>query len=123
MVYDMNRKQGLNEQGLLMLKNYNNGGPQAALAKITAPTMILWGMQNPTVMHLEADVFSYWMTNAPTLVKKYPKVGHYLYLEIPDEVHRDVAAFLSGELDGELRQTQRVAVSSAPAAAPQRAAE
>jgi pimeloyl-ACP methyl ester carboxylesterase len=113
MVYDMNRRLGLEREALLYLRNYHNGGPEETLAKITAPTLIMWGMSNPTVMHLEANVFELWLTGAPSLVKKYPHMGHYFYLESPDQVHQDVAAFLNGEMDADLRQTQRVPVNVA----------
>jgi pimeloyl-ACP methyl ester carboxylesterase len=112
MCYDMNRRAGLREEGALFMRNFKTGDPQAVLSRVKAPTMILWGMENPTVMHLEADVMSLWLTGAPSLVKKYPKVGHYLYLEIPNEVETDVLAFLAGEKDGELRITQRVPVTA-----------
>ena len=53
-------------------------------------------------MHLEADVFARWLSNAPALVKKYPGVGHYAYIEEPEAVSRDIADFLTGRLDAEL---------------------
>ena len=106
----MNRRTGRAREYAVYLKNFQTGDPKATLAKITAPTYILWGMDNLAVMHLEADVIEHWMTSAPTLLKKYPKSGHYPYLEIPREVEADVARFLSGGLDGQLRVTKRVAV-------------
>ena len=108
MVYDMNRRQGLNEAAMMKRRNYRTGEPESMLQGVEAPTMIAWGMENPIVMHLEANIFSLWITNAPTLVKKYPNVGHYLYLEIPDTVESDVLSFLSGDLDNQLRQTMRL---------------
>ncbi|MBL8630031.1 MAG: alpha/beta hydrolase [Rhodospirillaceae bacterium] len=113
MAYDMGRRAGLRDEAALFLKNFKTGDPEAVLAQVKAPTMILWGMSNPTVMHLEANIISLWLTQAPSLVKKYPKVGHYLYLEIPSEVEKDVLDFLSGAKDGDLRITQRVPVASA----------
>ncbi|MBL8644430.1 MAG: alpha/beta hydrolase [Rhodospirillaceae bacterium] len=113
LTYDTNRRAGGREEGALFLKNYKTGDPQTVLGQVKAPTMILWGMANPTVMHLEADVMSLWLTAAPSLVKKYPNMGHYLYLEIPQEVEKDVADFLSGAKDAELRITQRVPVQTA----------
>jgi pimeloyl-ACP methyl ester carboxylesterase len=115
MVYDMNRREGGAHEALMMLKNYHTGGPEKTLARIKAPTLIMWGMNNPTVMHLEADVFSLWLTSAPSLVKKYPHAGHYLYLEIPDETAKDIGAFLRGDMDADLRVTQRLPVSAAAA--------
>ena len=112
MCYDTGRRAGLREEGALFTKNFKTGDPESTLGRVKAPTMILWGMENPTVMHLEANVMSLWLTSAPSLVKKYPKVGHYLYLEIPQEVEADIMAFLAGEKDSELRQTQRVPVTA-----------
>lgn len=104
---DLWRRQGRMAESMLQLKAFRTGDPQDTLAGVRAPTYVLWGMENATVMHLEADVFQHWLVNAPTLLKKYPGVGHYLYLEIPDEFAADVAAFLAGARDGELVSVQR----------------
>lgn len=90
---------------------FATGDTKAILSGITAPTLIMWGMANPTVMHLEADVFEHWITSAPTLTKKYEGLGHYPYVEAPDRVIPDIRAFLAGAMDQDLRQTQRVKVS------------
>ena len=111
LAYDNNRRQGGLPQARLRTKNFHPGGPQESFAKITAPTFITWGINNPTVMHLEADVISLWLTSAPSLVKKYPKVGHYFYLEIPEQSAKDIAAFLRGDMDADLRVTQRVPIA------------
>lgn len=122
LVYDMNRRVGGRPVAAEYLRNFKTGDTAAYLAAVKAPTMILQGMANPTLVHTEAEVQSYWMTGAPTLIRKYPKLGHYPYMESPDEVATDVIAFLSGQYDGELRQTVRApvnadAAASAPAAA------
>jgi pimeloyl-ACP methyl ester carboxylesterase len=109
MVYDMNRRAGLREEGGKFMRNFRTGDPEATLAKVKAPTLVLWGMGNITVDHLQADVFEHWLTGAPSLKKKYPKVGHYMYVEAPAEFERDVAAFLDGQLDAQLRTTVRQA--------------
>jgi pimeloyl-ACP methyl ester carboxylesterase len=90
---------------------FETGDPQSILSKIKAPTMILWGMSNPTVVHLEADVIEHWLTSAPSFIKKYEGLGHYPYVEAPDRVIPDIIAFLNGELDDNLRLTQRVKVA------------
>ncbi len=108
MAYDMNRRAGRREPAMIFRRNYVTGDPSQVLDDITAPTMILWGMENPTVMHLEANVIQHWMIGAPTLIKKYPRLGHYPYIEEPELVAADVAAFLSGDYDDQLRQTVRV---------------
>lgn len=106
-VFDMNRRKVQLDTSRYF---FNTGDPQKILAGVQAPTMILWGKSNPTVVHLEADVISYWMTSAPTMIKKYPGLGHYPYIEDPDAVIPDIRGFLAGEYDAELRQTQRVKV-------------
>ncbi len=110
MSYDMRRRASRQREASLQTRNFRTGDPESVLANITAPTMVAWGLDNQTVVHLEADVFQHWLINAPTLKKKYPGVGHYLYLEIPDQFNNDVADFLAGRLDGELRRTQRRSV-------------
>ncbi|MEE4186594.1 MAG: alpha/beta hydrolase [Gammaproteobacteria bacterium] len=103
MQYDFWRKAGRREAGARQMAAFRTGDPQQVLGQITAPTLILWGLNNATVMHLQADVFQNWLVNAPTLLKKYPGVGHYLYIEDPQPVEADIHAFLRGDLDGQLR--------------------
>ena len=106
MIYDTHRRDDfLEAQGRFV---YKTGDPQTILAGIRAPTFIMWGKDNPTVVHLEADVFQHWITGAPTLIKKYPGTGHYPYLEKPELLENDIKDFLLGEMDSELRQTQMV---------------
>lgn len=107
LAYDLNRRDDTPP-----FSNYifETGDPQSILSKIQAPTLIMWGMENPTVMHLEADVIEHWMTSAPTLIKKYEGLGHYPYIEAPELVIPDIADFLGGRRDDELRVTQRVKV-------------
>ena len=104
--YDFGRRVG-REQALKDNYVFTTGDPESILAGIRAPTLIMWGMSNPIVMHLEANVFSYWMTGAPTLIRKYAGLGHYPYIEDEQAVFPDLAAFLDGELDDQLRQTVR----------------
>ena len=115
--YDLYRREDRQRTGALAMKQFQTGDPEAMLAKVQAPTLILWGLENATVMHLEADVFQHWLTAAPTFKKKYPGLGHYPYLEEPALVEGDVTAFLAGELDGELRY-RRIEPYQPAAAAP-----
>jgi pimeloyl-ACP methyl ester carboxylesterase len=102
--YDFERREGLAETRAANYR-FGTGDPQSILAEIRAPTLIMWGLNNPTVMHLEADVMQHWMTGAPTLVRKYAGRGHYPYMEDATTIYRDLSAFLAGQLDGELRRT------------------
>jgi pimeloyl-ACP methyl ester carboxylesterase len=96
MNYDMNRRAESSEPSRIFMRNYVTGDPSVVLAKIKAPTLILWGMDNPTVMHLEANIIQLWMTGAPTMIKKYGRLGHYPYIEKPELFAADIGAFLSG---------------------------
>ena len=102
--YDMNRRAGGREIARLYLANFSTGDPQSMLSRVTAPTLVLWGEENRTVMHLEADVFAYWLSAAPTMVKKYPGLGHYAYIEEPELISADIVSFLSGQLDDQQRR-------------------
>jgi pimeloyl-ACP methyl ester carboxylesterase len=104
----MNRREGLREEGAAFLRNYRTGDPKVELAKVRAPTLIVWGMGNITVAHLEADVFQLWLTQAPSIKKKYPRYGHYIYMENPAIVIPDVRNFLEGRMDADLRVTRRM---------------
>jgi pimeloyl-ACP methyl ester carboxylesterase len=105
--YDFARLEGRADKAAEY--RYSTGDPQAILGRISAPTLILWGKSNPTVMHLEADVIQHWMTGAPSMIVKYEGLGHYPYVEDIDAVYPDVAAFLSGGLDAQLRRTTLLA--------------
>ena len=105
-MFDFNRRSGALNQ--LSKYRFSTGDPRSILAGIEAPTLIMWGKDNPVVMHLEADVMQHWMNSAPTTIRKYPGLGHYPYVEDIDAVYPDLAAFLDGELDDELRQTTMV---------------
>lgn len=108
LAYDVNRRA---ETTPVSKYFFETGDPQAILSRIQAPTLILWGKANTTVVHLEGDVIQHWMTSAPTFLKKYEGLGHYPYVEDPDQVVPDIAAFLAGSWDDRLRQTQRVKVT------------
>lgn len=105
LAYDVNRRM---ETTPVSKYFFETGDPQTILSKIEAPTLILWGKANTTVMHLEGDVIQHWMTSAPTFLKKYEGLGHYPYIEAPEQVIPDIAQFLAGAWDDRLRQTQRV---------------
>ena len=105
MTYNMHRREGLHTEARRFMATFDPGDVQEELKRITAPTLIQWGLENRTVMHLEADVFQHWMTGAPSVIRKYEGVGHYPYLENPAIVLNDLLPFLDGTLDSELRKT------------------
>jgi pimeloyl-ACP methyl ester carboxylesterase len=96
MTFDLNRRAGWRDITARFLANFRTGDPQAVLMDVRAPTLILWGLENRTLSHLEAEVFAYWLPNATVTIRKYPGLGHYAYLEEPAVVAGDIAAFLAG---------------------------
>lgn len=108
LAFDVNRRTNTTPRSKYY---FETGDPQTIISKIKAPTLLLWGMANPTVVHLEADVIQHWLTSAPSVMKKYEGLGHYPYVEDPDQVSADILGFLAGERDDDLRMTQRVKVS------------
>lgn len=107
-VFDFNRRDRLVEDSGIYMRNFRTGDPETVLGQVRAPTLILWGMGNITVAHLEADVFQLWLTQAPSIKKKYPRYGHYIYMENPAIVIPDVRNFLEGRMDTDLRVTRRM---------------
>lgn len=97
MTCDMNRRSGWRDIGMRYLAAFRTGDPQAVLAQVRAPTLVLWGLDNRTLTHLEAEVFAYWLTGTTAMIRKYPGLGHYAYIEEPAVVARDLLAFLSGD--------------------------
>ncbi len=114
-IYDMNRRDTLRIEGAAMMQQFQTGDPQTVLGEIKVPTLIMWGNGNITVAHLEGDVFQHWLFNAPTLLKKYDRAGHYFYLQQPEQFASDVDAFLTGQWDNELLRVTRSTGLAPPA--------
>mmetsp|Transcript_15237 Transcript_15237/g.22675 ORF Transcript_15237/g.22675 Transcript_15237/m.22675 type:complete len:344 (-) Transcript_15237:75-1106(-) len=110
--HDMRRRIGRNQEAELMIQQFHTGDPESILSKVQAPTFIMWGTDNLTAVHLDADVFEHWLTNAPCMKKKYNGAGHYMFLEIPEKVNKDIKDFLNGNTNDKLRLTQRVLVAN-----------
>ncbi|MFK7831279.1 MAG: alpha/beta fold hydrolase [Congregibacter sp.] len=101
--YDFSRVEGRADRARDY--KYSTGDPQAILGLVTAPTLIMWGKNNPTVMHLEADVVQHWLTGAPSTIRKYAGLGHYPYVEDLDAIYPALSTFIAGDLDKDLRRT------------------
>lgn len=68
--------------------------PQADLARIAAPVLILWGRDDRFIPLASAAWFSAALPHSRTIV--YDGVGHLPMEETPDRSAADVAAFLAG---------------------------
>ncbi len=96
--YDMFRRQGNRPAELERMRDFDVGEPDPILAKITAPTLVLWGEANPQLPSKLAYVFQERLSGSSCVwVKLYPDVGHVLPIESPDEGRADVLAFLQGK--------------------------
>jgi pimeloyl-ACP methyl ester carboxylesterase len=102
-VHDWSRREGVQADARAFMKGFVTGDPQAVLGKIKMPSLILWGEKGITLSHLEAEVFAQWLAQAPALIRKYADAGHYPQVEQPDGVATDIAAFMAGKLDPQLR--------------------
>ncbi len=102
-VYDWNRRVDSAREAQTFLAAFKTGDPQAVLAAVRAPTLILWGEKGITLSHLEAEVFAQWLTGTAVEIRKYPDAGHYPQVEKPEAVAADIAAFIAGRLDPKLR--------------------
>ena len=65
----------------------------AELARITAPTLILWGDEDPLIPVADTQFFAQGIKNAR--VKTWPGVGHLPHEEVADASAAEVRAFLS----------------------------
>lgn len=75
------------------LERFTLPAPDAALAKITAPTLILWGTADRLIPVAQAVQIAAAIPGAQLI--RYDGVGHAPHEEIPDRTLADVRRFLS----------------------------
>jgi pimeloyl-ACP methyl ester carboxylesterase len=68
------------------------------IARIKAPTLILWGSDDNLVPVETAHAFAARIPGAKTIV--YRHTGHIPQEEVPDKSAADVRAFLTGKMAG-----------------------
>lgn len=92
---NMWRREGNRVAEIARLRQHEAGDVDAVLAKITAPTLVLWGEDNPQLPYAMANQFKDRLTAAARVsVKIYPGVGHQLPIERPEQSAEDTLAFL-----------------------------
>ena len=91
--YDMARRVGAQEEGILSLQQYRTGDPETVLAGITQPVLLLWS-QSQILPSDEAQRFMNFLKNADVEYHGYEKVGHILPIEGGEASAGDVRAFL-----------------------------
>lgn len=88
------RRAGNRQAELARLRQYDKGAPDAVLARVQAPTLVLWGADNPQLPVDMSVEFVGKLSGAEWVERKtYAGAGHVLPLERPGAVG-DVAAFL-----------------------------
>jgi pimeloyl-ACP methyl ester carboxylesterase len=94
--YRMTNGKGRQDSARLRREAYDIGNPKDVLARISAPTLIMWGEANPALSPDVANQFQSNLTNAKeTDVIVYPGVGHKILLEAPTKTARDAEQFLN----------------------------
>lgn len=77
------------------MQAWERGDISSDLAKVTTPTLIMWGEQNPQLPVEHVGQFSEKLVNAPQVEQQiYPGVGHVIPLEIPQQSAADARVFL-----------------------------
>jgi pimeloyl-ACP methyl ester carboxylesterase len=93
----MFRREGNRFAEFQRLRGFDIGEPEPLLEAITAPTLILWGEDNPQLPVVQAERFAALLPNvAEVQVIVYPGVGHVIPLEVPALAGDDVKRFLQG---------------------------
>lgn len=92
--YDFNRRA--NEKYPIAMVARIGDGKQAIveMAKVTAPTFLIWGTGDPLLPKSAADAIERYLSNAPISVALMPDVGHYPPLEVPDRFARLIADYV-----------------------------
>lgn len=96
--HQMYRREGNRMAEFERMRGWERGDITPDLAMITAPTLIMWGEQNPQLPVSDVAGFSAGLVNAARVEQLiYPNVGHVIPLEIPARSAQDARAFLKGE--------------------------
>ena len=81
---DMFRRQGNRSAELARLRQFDSGNPDPVLAKVRAPTLILWGEDNPQLPASLAEQFKRKLSQAESVhVRIIANAGHVLPYERP----------------------------------------
>ena len=92
---DLWRREGNRVAELSRLRQFETGEPDALLARINAPSLILWGEDNPQLPVALSAQFEAKLTAARSVQRKtYPGAAHLLPAEQPQASGGDALAFL-----------------------------
>lgn len=92
---DFWRREGNRRAELGRLRQYETGDPAPLLAAITAPSLILWGEDNPQLPVALAERFEHSLVNAASVERRvFAGAGHLLPVEQPIASVEATRAFL-----------------------------
>jgi pimeloyl-ACP methyl ester carboxylesterase len=95
--HDMFRRQGNRFAEFDRMRGFAVGDPAPVLAQITAPTLIMWGADNPQLPVEQAAKFEPLLSAADGVERRvYPGVGHVIPIEMPEQGSRELRRFLLG---------------------------
>lgn len=96
---DFRNADGRTAEAAMAIRQFVRGEPEAVLARVRAPTLVLWGGSNPVLSVGTADRFVELLRGARVTRKKvYPQGVHLLPLQMPDATAADVRAFLDEQV-------------------------
>lgn len=93
---DMIRRKGNGTAMIKSLEEFTLPDPTEALARISAPTLILWGEDDIIIPIEQGRQIEQAITDARLIA--YPGVGHAAQEEAPDETVADAIAYLKNHL-------------------------
>lgn len=105
-VYDMNRRTPSPMIVAFVAKVENHDAAVAAMAGVTAPVLLLWGMADPLLPPAAMEKLAGYLTHATVSKVLLPDVGHYPPNEIPHRYAKLVEAFIEAAVP-DAAQTKR----------------
>ena len=90
----MFRRAGNRRAELARLRQFDSGEPAPVLARVRAPTLILWGADNPQLPAHLAEEFVARLSGTHATPRIFPGAGHLLPLEQPARSAATVRQFL-----------------------------
>ena len=91
----MFRREGNRQAEMERMRTFDVGNPDSVLASVTAPTLLLWGEDNPQLPVALVGDFQQRLSAAPRVKSiVYPGAGHVLPLESPHQAANDILDFL-----------------------------
>lgn len=97
--HDMFRHEGNRVAEMNRLRQFERDDAENLLGTIQAPSLVMWGKENPQLPSVLADRFVKALQRASAVeLHVYPKVGHVIPLEAADRASRDLRNFLDTQL-------------------------